>query len=103
MLHRQVRNNEQINCRKNKRFKKYYNFSSFFDGKYTGSNLIANTHIVIVYNGKNNVPSRNIPLSYSPKVKRFEKGKLFINTKGEIIKGFKSQSFSEPSFLSTQC
>ncbi|MDE6087198.1 MAG: hypothetical protein K2G25_02300, partial [Oscillospiraceae bacterium] len=29
----------------------------------------------IVYNGKNNMPSRNIPLSYNPKVRRSEKGK----------------------------
>lgn len=34
-----------------------------FEGKYTSSELISNTHVVIVYNGKKIVPTRNIPLN----------------------------------------
>lgn len=46
-----------------------------FDGKYTGADLVSNTHIIIVYNGKNNMPSKNFSLSHVPKVKKSEKGK----------------------------
>lgn len=47
----------------------------YFEGKYTGIDLVLNTHIIIVYGGKNNIPSKNITPSYIPKVKRSEKGK----------------------------
>lgn len=46
-----------------------------FDGQYTGTDLVSNTHIIIVYNGKNNVPLKNISLSYNSKVRRSERGK----------------------------
>ncbi len=47
----------------------------YFEGKYTGIDLVSNTHIIIVYIGKNNMPSKNISLSYNPKVRRSERGK----------------------------
>ena len=40
-----------------------------FEGKYTSSDLISNTHVIIVYNGKKTVPSRKIPLSSISKQK----------------------------------
>ena len=40
-----------------------------FDGKYTSSELVSDTHIIIVYNGKNNMPARCIPFE-SVKKKR---------------------------------
>lgn len=40
-----------------------------FEGKYTSSDLISNTHVIIVYNGKKTVPLRKIPLSSISKQK----------------------------------
>ena len=46
-----------------------------FDGKYSNDDLVSNTHIIIVYGGKNNVVSKSIVPSAVSKYKRSERGK----------------------------
>lgn len=65
-----------------------------FQGKFTGQALIENTHIVVVYNGKNNKPIENTKMGYTPKqkVSHNKNGKqnrairLDINTKDKDSK-----------------
>jgi hypothetical protein len=60
-----------------------------FQGKFTGDTLISNTHVVVVYNGKNNKAIENTPMGYIPKqrVSHNKNGKqnravrLSVNTK----------------------
>lgn len=70
------------NCSKNVLYKKYLNIKSDdcilkkiqdsknlicteinFEGTYNSSELVANTHIMIIYSGKNSMPAKRIPLS----------------------------------------
>lgn len=46
-----------------------------FEGRHTGIELISNTHIVIVYNGKKNIPTKRVRTPQFGKAEKDKKGK----------------------------